>query len=214
MKKSLLFISGIILLTFAVSGYFYPSMPERVASHWDASGQVNGYMGRFWGLFLVPFISLGISLLFWAVLKIDPLKGNIEKAGKRFIVFLVSLLVFLLYIHLLTIFWNLGYRFNLTQWMSPVMGAIFCAGGILLGKIKRNYSVGIRTPWTLASDQVWDKTHRLGGRLFIVSGLLALLGAVWPNKAIFFILIPILAASAVSIAYSYLLYRQKVKDLK
>jgi len=77
-------ILGIILLSFLLGVYLYPQMPEKMASHWDFQGQVDGYMPRFWGLFLMPFISSGLFLLFVLIPKIDPLKANIKKFRSHF----------------------------------------------------------------------------------------------------------------------------------
>lgn len=75
-------ILGMILFSFIVSIYFYPQMPEKMASHWNVQGEVDGYMSKFWGLFLMPFVLIGIGLLFVAIPRIDPLKANIEKLRK------------------------------------------------------------------------------------------------------------------------------------
>jgi uncharacterized membrane protein len=109
----------IILASFAISVYLYPQMPEKLASHWDSQGQVDGYMSKFWGLFLLPFVMIGILLLFIAIPKIDPLKSNIMKFGHYYQRFLILFMGFLFYIHLLTILWNIGLRFDMIQLFLP-----------------------------------------------------------------------------------------------
>jgi uncharacterized membrane protein len=84
MRKSEIIIFGIILLSFAIGIYYYPQMPEKLASHWNAQGQVNGYMSKFWGLFLMPIISMGMLLLFILIPRIDPLKSNIQEFRKYY----------------------------------------------------------------------------------------------------------------------------------
>jgi len=212
MKKSTIISLGIVFLSFGIAFYFYGSMPETVASHWNAQGQVNGSMSKFWGLFLMPLISSVMFLLFWAIPKVDPLKANIDKFRKYFDALIVLIFVFLFYIYLLTIFWNLGYRFDMSRFLAPAMGVLFYACGFMIEKAKRNYSIGIRTPWTLYSDAVWDKTHKLGGKLFKTAGSLALLGVIFPDRAIFFILIPVILAAIFSFVYSYLVYRKEIKN--
>ncbi len=174
--KGEMLIAAILLLSFGIAGYFYPQMPERMASHWNAQGQVDGYMSRFWGVFLMPIVSLGLSLLFVLIPRIDPLRANIEKFRRHYYGFVLIILVFLLYLYLLTIFWNLGFRFNMVRMLTPAFAVLFYFCGVLMGKAKRNYFVGIRTPWTLNNEAVWDKTHRLGGKLFKAAGVVALLG--------------------------------------
>jgi len=96
---------------------------------------------------------------------------------------------------LLSIFANLGYEFNMVQMMVPGLGILFYLLGVVLGKAKRNWFVGIKTPWTLSSDKVWDKTHVLGGKLFKIAGVIAFAGMVLPDYAIWFAVVPILIFS-------------------
>ena len=138
----------------------------------------------------------------------EPLKENVEKFKKYFDTFILIIILFLFYIYLLTVCWNLGGRFNMIMMMSPAIGAMFYYAGILMEKSKRNWFIGIRTPWTLSSDKVWEKTHKIGGLLFKISGLLAIIGMFFGNYAIFFVLFPILFTSVYTIIYSYLEYRK------
>jgi len=108
MRKINIIALGIILISFLLGIYLYPSMPEQMASHWNAQGEVDDYMSKFWALFLMPLMSLGLLLLFLVIPKIDPLKQNIEKFRKYFDGFIVLMLGFLFYVYLLTIFWNLA----------------------------------------------------------------------------------------------------------
>ncbi len=211
MRKSEIIVLGIILLSFAIGIYFYPQMPERVASHWNAQGQVDGYMSKFWGIFLMPFVSLGLLLLFILIPKIDPLKKNIEKFRKYFDGFIVLIIVFLFYIYLLTISWNIGIRFDMGQFLIPALGILFYYAGILVENAKRNWFIGIRTPWTLSSEKVWDKTHKIGGKLFKIAGIIALLGILFQKYALFFVLVPIISVAIYTIVYSYFEYQKETK---
>ena len=96
MRDSDIVILAIIILSLGVSLYFYPQMPERMASHWNTAGQVDGYMPKFWGLFLMPLFSIGIYLLFITIPRIDPLKKNIQKFRKHFDIFIVLIMLFFL----------------------------------------------------------------------------------------------------------------------
>ena len=210
-SKSEIAIIGIILIFFVVAGYFYPQMPERMASHWNASGQADVYTSKFWGLFLMPFISIGLSLLLVLIPRIDPLKANIEKFKKYYYNFVILMVLFFFYVYLLTIFWNLGIRFNMTQLLSPAIGVLFYFCGILVEKAKRNYFIGIRTPWTLSNENVWNKTHLIGGKLFKASGVIAVLGAFFPDYAILFMLIPVILLTFFTIIYSYWEYQRETR---
>jgi len=189
MRKSSVIILLIILASFIAAIYLYPQMPDEMASHWNFKGEVDDYLPKFWGLFLMPIISLGLFLLFLLIPKIDPLKANIEKFRKYFDGFIVLIIVFLFYIYFLSIAWNLGKRFDMGQMMVPALGILFYYCGILVENAKRNWFIGIRTPWTLSNEKVWERTHKIGGKLFKISGVIAFLGIVLPKYAVFFVLI-------------------------
>ncbi len=211
MRKSEIIILGITLASFLISIYFYPQMPEKIASHWNAQGQVDGYMSKFWGLFLMPFMFIGLALLFVAIPRIDPLRANIEKFRKFYDIFIVLFFVFLFAIHCQIILWNMGIEIS-PNVISPIgLGLLFFYIGILCENAKRNWFIGIRTPWTLSNEVVWDKTHKIGGKLFKIAGIIALLGVFFQNYAFFFIIIPVIAVSAYTIIYSYVEYQREMK---
>jgi uncharacterized membrane protein len=197
----------IIAASFAVSIYFYPLLPVKIASHWNAQGQVNGYMDKFWGLFLMPAISVLLLLLFLAIPKIDPLKENIAQFRKHFDWLIVLVIGFLFYAHLLSILWNTGTSFDFTRAMVPAFGILIYFIGIVIKNAKRNWFIGIRTPWTLSNEKVWNKTHKLGGTLFKISGIISLFGLFFPKIAIILLIIPIITTAIITIAYSYFAFR-------
>jgi len=205
---------GLVLLSFIMGIYFYPTMPAQVASHWGINGGVNGYCSKFCGLFLMPAISLVLLAFFFIIPKIDPLKKNIEKFRKHFDFFVLLIIAFLFYLHLLTIGWNLGLRFNMVQFLSPAFGVLLFYCGVLIGNAKRNWSIGIRTPWTLSDDVVWEKTHRIGAKLFKASGIISFFGILLPGYSILLIIAPVIIAAVYSVAYSYLEFNKRHGDKK
>jgi uncharacterized membrane protein len=202
---TLLMILAAILLGLTV----VDRLPDRVASHWNANDVVDGTMPRFWGVFLMPLISLAMLGIFLLVPVIDPMRANIAKFRGLFNAFIAVMMAFLLYLHGLTILWNLGMQsFRMSTALLPALGVIFIFAGLMMRQAKRNFSIGIRTPWTLSSDRVWDQTHRLGGVLFIASGVLVILGALFPGPTAFwFVLVPVLVSTVFLVAYSYFLWR-------
>ena len=212
--KNTLIISIILIIIASIAGMLaWNQLPEQVASHWGANDQVNGTMSRFWGVFLMPLITVVMLVLFLFLPGIDPMKANIQQFRETFNTFITLMIAFMIYIHGLTLAWNLGYtNFRMSSAMLPAMGLLFIFSGVLISKAKRNFFIGIRTPWTLSSDFVWNETHRLGGKLFIGAGAFALLGGLFPNYAVWFILIPVLGASLFSVLYSYFLYRKETKS--
>lgn len=208
MRNTIIAILIIIALSFALSIYFAPQMPELMASHWNAAGEVDGYMPQNWGLFFMPVLSVIMLALLVIVPRIDPLKKNIETFNKYFYGFLIAIFIFLFYLHVLTLMWNLGYRFELIRYLTPAFALLFFYCGIMIEHAKKNFTIGIRTPWTLSGDKVWDKTHKIGGKLFKLAGILSLLGIFFPQQAILFILIPILATTFYLYIYSYLEHKK------
>lgn len=207
-RKTVLLGLIIILTAFALGIYFYPQMPDKIASHWNAQGQVNGYMGKFWGLFFLPLLSLGFMLLLVALPRLDPLKHNLAEFQKQYNLFVLILVGFLFYLYLLTLLWNLRPSFRLPQYLAPGFGVLFYATGVMLRDAKPNRFIGIRTPWTLTNQRVWQKTHQLGSVLFKVSGGLSALGLLFPRYALWFVLGPVLITSLYLIIYSYQEFRK------
>ena len=203
-----LLVFVIIVVSLIIAAYYYPLMPERVASHWNAQGIVDGYMGKFWALLLMPLISILILAVFIIIPRIDPLAKNIQEFRKYFDIFIILISLFLLYLYLLTIAWNIGLRFNLIQFLAPAFGILFFYIGVLLKHSKQNWSIGIRTPWTLSNAKVWEKTHAAGGLSFKACGIIAVLGAFFPEIAIWLVLAPIIIVCIFLFGFSYLEFKK------
>lgn len=209
MRNSEVTIIIIILLSFIIGALFYSQMPESMASHWNAVGEVDGYMPKFWGVFLLPVITILVFLLVILIPRIDPLKANIEKFRIYYDVFSVVLILFFFYIYFLTLVWNLGVIFNLVQLISPAFAVLLYYSAVIMENSKRNWFIGIQTPWTMSSEKVWNKTHKLGGKLFKVAAVIALLGMFLPAYAILLILLPVVLAAVYLVLYSYYEYKKE-----
>lgn len=198
--------AGIILLSFFIGIVSYSYMPDMMPMHWNAQGEIDGYMGKLWGLFMSPIISLGLFALFLVIPKLDPRRSNLESFKEYYQGIILVIVGFLFYIYILTILAAIGYKFNMVQAMSISFAVLFYYIGIVLKKTKSNFFVGIKTPWTLSDEKVWEKTHDLGGKLFKISGIIAFFGALFKEVAIFLMIIPIIVASIFIYIYSYLEY--------
>jgi uncharacterized membrane protein len=209
MKRSTIAALILIFISFAIATYLYPTMPERMASHWGFSGEANGYSSKFFVLFGLPILSvILLALLVW-IPKLEPLKENVQKFEKYYDGFIVVFMSFFFYVYLLTVFWNLNMRFDMGMMLSPAFSLLFYYLGILIENSKRNWFIGIRTPWTMDNDIVWDKTHKRGGLLFKIVGGIALFGVIIPKYAIFFILVPVLIVSFYIVVYSYVEFKRQ-----
>jgi len=213
MKKVEAIIIGLVLASFMVSLYFYPLMPEKIAIHWNLQGQVDGYASKFPGLFILPSLLVGIVLLFITIPKVDPLKENIERFRKYYDGFIILFSAFMVFIHLYVISWNIGIRISPNIVLPLGFGILFFYCGILCENAKRNWFIGIRTPWTLSSEKVWEKTHKVGGRLFKACGIISIVGLLFPSHATCFILIPVMFTVAFLIVFSYLEYQKEIRQL-
>lgn len=198
----------LILATFISAALVYPHMPEVIVTHWGLNNHANGHLGKFWGMFLLPTIMLACVLIFLTISRTDPKRENIEKFQKYFDLFVLAFILFFVYIYSLFIFWNLGFNFLLIQFIAPALAFLFYVVGIMFTHSEPNYSIGIRTPWTITNDEVWYKTHKLGGKLFKVIAFIALVGIIIPAYAACFVLIPVILVTIFLFVYSYLEYRK------
>lgn len=208
-RQTLIVLLIILVMSAAAGAYAYPRLPERVATHWNAAGEVDGYSSPLSGVLLLPLVLAGVSLLMLFLPEIDPLKANIARFRRQYNRLVVVFAAFMFYLYLLTLLQNLGPRFNLVQALAPAFAALFYYSGVLLGHAQRNFFIGIRTPWTLSSDSVWRQTHRRGALLFKLAGGAALLGVLLPHYAIWLVLAPVLLAALYSVVFSYLIFRQE-----
>jgi uncharacterized membrane protein len=207
--KTSITISFILVAIAFVAGIaLWGRLPDPMPAHWNAAGEIDGYMSKFWGVFLMPIITIGLVGLFMAIPHIDPLKANIAQFRDVFNLFIVFFTAYMLYIFALTIAAALGYQFNMTYFILPPVGLLFIGAGYLMKKAKRNFFIGIRTPWTLSNDEVWDKTHQMGSKLFIAGGVVTVLCAFLGETGIWVMLVAMMIAAFVPMIYSYILFAQ------
>ena len=211
MKLAWFAVIAIILVTLGITVALYPAVPDTIASHWNAAGQVNSSMAKSWGLAVIPAIMAVFAGLFAILPRIDPLRKNYEKFQRYYDGFVLLFVSYLLVIQLQVILWNTGHPVS-PNLMFPVMtGILIIYVGFLVGHAEPNWFVGIRTPWTLSSETVWKKTHETGGKLFKIAGIVCLAGVLAGRYALWFVLVPVLAVAAFTVVYSYVLYQDEMK---
>lgn len=214
MRKATAAITGLVLLSFIISIYFYPQVPEQMATHWNSQGEVDGYMSKLWGLFFMPLVITGLTIMFLVIPRIDPRKENIAKFRNYYDGFIVLLILFMVAVHIQILLWNTGIKISPNAILPLGIGLLFYYIGILTENAERNWFIGIRTPWTLSSDRVWKRTNRLGGKLFKIAGIAAIFGAFFPELAIYFILVPVIFVAGFTVVYSYIEYQKELKENK
>ncbi|MFP3949903.1 MAG: SdpI family protein [Candidatus Micrarchaeia archaeon] len=200
----LLFLLGSV----GISAYYYDAVPDQMATHWNAEGEPDGYMDKEIGLFLMPGIMVVVLGFVYLIPYIDPLRKNIEKFRKHYEGFIFIIAFFFAYIHAMSIAWNLGYSFDITRATLPVLGIVFLYLGILCGKAKRNWFIGIRTPWTMSSEKVWNRTHKMGKAVFLGVGLLWIIVGILAPQHILWLVALLLLAVVWLVADSYLAYKR------
>lgn len=192
----------------------YPSLPDKIPTHWDINGTVT-YSGKS-AIFLTGSLGLIVAVLIDFLPRIDPRRRNYQKFNKYYDLFCVFMQLFLLIINLVTIVetYRLG-TLSVPTFTIFAIGFLFLLTGNIMPKFKSNFYMGIKTPWTLSSEEVWHKTHRLGGKCFFIAGLLCLIFPFLPLEHTviysFFFLSFILIATFIPAVMSYFWWRQEQK---
>ncbi|OGZ19082.1 MAG: hypothetical protein A2175_02050 [Candidatus Nealsonbacteria bacterium RBG_13_42_11] len=200
---------SLIVFIFAVGVLLYPILPDRIPSHWNINGEIDAWSSKCFMVLLIPGITLLIYLLMIFLPLIDPLKLNYQKFIMPYFWLRTVFVLFFVLLYLYTLLAALGVEMiNIRYFIVPVLSVMFIVIGLLLPSIKKNYFVGIRTPWTIHSEEVWDKTHQKSGQLFILAGIVSLVGVFMPQYSFPILITAILLASLSSVAYSYFVFKQ------
>jgi immunity protein, SdpI family len=194
-----------------VSAMVYSRLPETVAVHWDLNGNPNGWMPRPIGAFFGPVFIVVLWQLLRLAPRIDPREANYERFGPAYETIVASALVLMLAIHLVVLGLALGYHLPLGRLVPAMIGVLYLVIGNVMPRTRSNWWFGVRTPWTLSSDRVWTRTHRLAGYSMTGAGLVMLLAALALPAALG---IPLavavsIAAVAAPAVYSYLSWRRE-----
>ncbi|WP_335999047.1 SdpI family protein [Halorientalis halophila] len=200
-----LLVAGMAALSLLVG----PELPETMVTHWDASGTPDGTMPKLLGQFFLPLLTAGVVALLFVAPRLDPSAEQDASFRAVYDAFVVVLTAFLAVVHVAVLGINLGHEVPVVSIVSICVGCLVYAVGVVLPQTQPNWVVGIRTPWTLADETVWERTHDRGATLFKLSGAVAFLGAVVPEYAVYVIVGPLLASAAALTGYSNYLYRQR-----
>lgn len=211
MKKLKNIEKVIIILTIVylvVAAIVYPNLPDKFATHWNIEGTADGFSSKLFGVLLMPFFFLFILGVYSVFSRTK--YTRIKKLEKPLNITILLTILFLFYISILSLIYNLGYTFNMSYFVILATSMLMIALGFILKKIKKiNFYFGIRTPWTLIDQEVWEKTHIFGGRVFVGFGVL-LLFSVFFFKYFTYIFISLIVILLVTIySYSYYVYKKK-----
>ena len=203
-----------LLVPIIVAVVVYPLMPEVVPTHWNAQGQVDGYSGRAFGTFFLPFMNIGLYILLFFAPKLDPKKDNYASFASTYRVIRWMIHILMVVVYAVTIRAALGHAMDVGQWIPASVAIMFIVLGYTMRQVKFNYFVGIRVPWTLADEDVWNQTHTIASKWMMAGGVLALASCFLFSDNLRFIIFmvcimtPILAATV----YSYILFQRKRRN--
>ena len=203
-------IVTLVILVVAIVGIMI--MPDTIPTHFGPSGEPDAW-GTEYSILMYPAVVILITVLAIPLMKVDPKLENYERFEKYYYNFFFAFSLFFLVVEVANIAIALGAAINVGSVICFAMGVFMFFIGNLMPKIKQNFSFGIKAPWTLADEEVWFKTHRLGGKVFVLGGLLMMIGAFIPGAGkIWLLLAAIIVMAIIPLAYSGIIYLKKNKS--
>jgi uncharacterized membrane protein len=183
----------------------YPHLPDSIARHWDIHGVPNGYSPK-WTLFSAPGLMAVIMLLTWKLPWLSPKSYAVEGFRKTYLQVMLIVLGMFVYCDGVILWVGVGHSLNVRRVIAGSLCLLFILLGNLMGKVRRNFFIGVRTPWALANERVWNATHRLAAKTVVLSGLtgLALIALDVHGWALF----PLMIGALVPVLYSLYFYKQ------
>lgn len=183
--KPLIASAVTLAVMFVASAFAAAQLGDRmIPIHWGASGEANGFAPASIGVYLLPVAALFVTLILAVVPPIMPKRGRLERSWSAYETLWLATLAFFVVMHGAMLGVALGYQVPMVRVIVVAVGLLLAVIGNLLGKVRYNYVFGIRTPWTLANERVWDRTHRFAGWLMVLGGgICALAGLVTPRGA-------------------------------
>lgn len=206
-NKYYLLATALVVATLVTTLAVYPQLPNRVPTHWGLDNRPNGYSPK-WVLFLLgPGLMTGMLALFRFLPWLSPKQFEVDSFRATYLQVMLIIIGMVTYLYAVTLWAGISGSANIGRAILGGICLLLALLGNLLGKVRRNFYIGVRTPWTLANERVWNATHRLAGKIFVIGGLgglaLTLLGVTgWP------VITVIVAAPLVPAAYSLVLYKQ------
>jgi len=206
---------SLIILSFALGLYFYQHFPAQVPTHWNIQGQADGYSSAAFGAFLLPVMMAAMYLMFVFIPYFDPKREQYASFAPTYHHFKDLMLAFLYVLFVLTGLSGLGYRIDIGFWVPLLIGGLFVMIGAMMEKVKMNWFMGIRTPWTMSSEAIWNKTHKLSSKILMLSGILIAATVLVPpvGKIVLFLVAIALVIITLPL-YSYILFWREEKGKK
>lgn len=202
----------LLFLSLIAAMIVYPKMPDQVPIHWNVNGEIDDYGSREFGTFFLPVLNIIMYVLFLVLPKIDPKRENYRKFNSSYLLIRYSLHLFFILLFGLTAAVSLGYPVNIGKWVAAGVAVLFIVMGNIMGRVRHNYFVGFKFPWTLANEEVWKRTHQFGAKAMVSGGIASLIGLIFTNGSMSFIILMagIISPMILTTGYSYLIYKRIV----
>ena len=213
-KKELPLIA-IVLLPFIYLAYLWNDLPNKVPLHWNIKGEIDRY-GEKSELIIIPILlPLLIYFIFLVVPKIDP-KNKLNKMGSKLQKLKFLLTTFMSILALYIIYTAKNQTFTNPNYMVLLLGLLYLILGNYFKTIQANYFIGIRTPWTLENETVWKETHRIGGKMWFIGGLIIIISSLMLEQQINFIVFLVITTiiTIIPVIYSYLKFQNLKRQTK
>lgn len=205
---------GIVIVSFVTTIFYYPILPMQIPMHWNIHGTIDSYMQKNVGAFLLPILMLLMLVTFQLIPSFDPNKKKYQLFEHEWNIIQTGFLLFFLSVQYIVLYAAMHPKTNIMPYMFGGLGILFVLLGNYMSKIRQNYFIGVKTPWSLADEDNWNKTHRFASWCFVGAGLLTLTEAIVLWLPAFIIFIGIIIASFLPILYSFLLYQKKGHYMK
>ena len=203
--KSFWISVALCLIPIVLSAVFYNQMPDMVATHFGFDNQPDSYSPKWLAAFLIPLVMLAANAVCWFAINAEPKQQGINKNIKRFILWMIPILSVVVQCIIIT--YSVS-GINLVSFVPLLIGVLFIIIGNYLPKCRHNYTMGIKLPWTLASEENWNRTHRMAGRIWIIGGVIMMLYTfIQMHYALFLTVIAIMVI--IPAVYSYVIYRRE-----
>lgn len=211
-KKMGLLTIVVTLLPILLGLLLWSKLPDQVPMHWGINGEVDGWESKARAVFFMPCFCAAMQLFLLVMTSIDPRKKAIHRKPMMVVIWLIPVLSLVMNVAIYLI--ALGFKVNMVEIILVLLGAFFVLLGNYMPKLKKNYTVGIKVPWALNSEENWIRTHRFGGKVYVVTGIVCiitglLVNLIGENVAFVIIMVLIFGGSFLTMGYSYWLYKYK-----
>lgn len=199
----------LILITCGIMLVMYPSLPDEIPTHWNLQGEVDATTPLMPGLFILPALMAGITILMVLLPRYDPRHDHYTEFQGAYDGLILLMNIFFFMLFLITVLWAMGMEVPMNRVISLLFAILMGGIAFFIRRVTPNWFAGIRTPWTMESETVWKETHQRGFRVFLIIALFCLLGAGLPEYAYLFILLPVIIGTVYLFIYSYIIWKKE-----